>query len=149
MTHRRFRLAVVLVSAAAAIAGSVVLVTRHPGERTTTSGITWTLHVPGHPGSLAAGPDALWLGLADTRSLVRDEPLFRLDLDRVARGGGQPRGAVAGASPHCRSARGSPRRPRQSCVTEQAPHEPRPRSLDADGKPVEAELVRIKRPSAR
>jgi virginiamycin B lyase len=80
VTRRRFRPAVVLVSVAAAIAGSVVLATRHTGERTTTAGIAVTLHVPGHPGSVAAGSDALWLALADTRSPVRDEPLIRLDL---------------------------------------------------------------------
>jgi hypothetical protein len=80
VARRRFRLAVVLVSVAAAIAGCVVLVTRDTGERTTTAGIAERLSLPGHPGALAAGSDALWLGLADTRSPVRDEPLLRFDL---------------------------------------------------------------------
>jgi YVTN family beta-propeller protein len=78
--YRRFRLAVVLASVVAAAAGSVVLATRDSGERTTTRGIAETLRVPGHPGWVAAGHDALWLALSDTRTPVRDRPLLRLDL---------------------------------------------------------------------
>ena len=41
----------------------------------TTRGVTATLRVPGHPGWVAAGDDALWLALTDTRTTVRDRPL--------------------------------------------------------------------------
>jgi DNA-binding beta-propeller fold protein YncE len=80
VTRPRFRLAVVLISVAAAVAGGVVLATRDTGVRTTTTGIAERLHLPGHPGAVAAGSDAVWLALADTRSPVRDEPLLRFDL---------------------------------------------------------------------
>jgi YVTN family beta-propeller protein len=75
-----FRLAVIVASAVAAIVGSVVLARHGSGENATTRGVTATLRVPGHPGSVAAGRDALWLALADTRRPVRDRPLLRLDL---------------------------------------------------------------------
>ena len=42
--------------------------------------MTATLRVQGHPGWVAAGRDALWLALSDTRAPVRDRPLLRLDL---------------------------------------------------------------------
>ncbi len=64
----------------AAIAGSILLATHHSREKVTTRGVTATLRVPGHPGWVAAGPNALWLALADTRTPVRDRPLLRLDL---------------------------------------------------------------------
>jgi YVTN family beta-propeller protein len=80
MAHRSFRFAVIIASVVAAAAGSVVLATRDSGEGTTTQGITATLRVPGHPGWVAAGRDALWLALTDTRSPVGDRPLLRLDL---------------------------------------------------------------------
>ena len=76
----RFRLAVVVASAVAAIGGSVLLVTHRPGEKVTTRGVTATLRVPGHPGWVAAGSNALWLALAGTRMPVGDRPLLRLDL---------------------------------------------------------------------
>jgi YVTN family beta-propeller protein len=79
-THRRFRLAVVLVSVVAAVVGSVVLATQGSGSSATTRGVTATLRVPDHPGSVAAGRDALWLALTDARRPVRDRPLLRLDL---------------------------------------------------------------------
>jgi YVTN family beta-propeller protein len=79
-THHRFRLAVVAASAVAAIVGSVLLATHHSGGNVTTRGVTATLHVPGHPGWVAVGRDALWLSLSDTRTPVRDRPLLRLDL---------------------------------------------------------------------
>jgi DNA-binding beta-propeller fold protein YncE len=78
--HRRFRLAVVVASVVAAIVGSVLLATYHSGEKVTTRGVTATLHVPGHPGWVAAGSDALWLALSDTATPVHDRPLLRLDL---------------------------------------------------------------------
>jgi YVTN family beta-propeller protein len=78
-THRRFRLAVVLVSVAAAVAGSVLLATHDSTAKVTTRGVTATLRAPGHPGWVAAGEDALWLALTDTRTTVRNRPLLRLD----------------------------------------------------------------------
>jgi hypothetical protein len=79
--HRRFRLTVVVASVAAAVVGSVLLATRDSGEKTTTRGITATLRIPGHPGSVAAGADVLWVALnGDTRRPVADWPLLRLDL---------------------------------------------------------------------
>jgi virginiamycin B lyase len=79
-THHRFRLAVVVASVVAATAGSVLLATHHSGENVTTRGVTATLRVPGHPGWVAAGRDALWLALSGTQTPVRDQPLLRLDL---------------------------------------------------------------------
>ena len=78
---RRFRVAVVAASVVGAIAGSVLLATRDSGEKATTRGVTAALPVPGHPGSIAAGPDALWVALnGDPRGPVDDRPLLRLDL---------------------------------------------------------------------
>lgn len=71
---------VVLVSAIAAVGGSVWLVTHRSSEKVTTRGVTATLRVPGHPGWVAAGRDALWLALRGTRTPVGDRPLLRLDL---------------------------------------------------------------------
>jgi YVTN family beta-propeller protein len=78
--HRRFRLVVVTVSLVAAAVGSVLLATQGAGSAVTTRGVTATLRVPDNPGSVAAGRDALWLALTDTRKPVRDRPLLRLDL---------------------------------------------------------------------
>jgi len=79
--HRRFRLAVVVASVVAAAVGSALLATRDSGEKATTRGITATLRVPGHPGSVAAGADVLWVALnGDPRRPVGDRPLLRLDL---------------------------------------------------------------------
>jgi streptogramin lyase len=78
--RRRFRLVVVVASVAAAVVGSVVLATQGSGSSVTTRGVTATLRVPDHPGSVAAGRDALWLGLSDLHKPVRDRPLLRLDL---------------------------------------------------------------------
>jgi len=79
--HRRFRLTVVFASVIAAAVGSVLLATRGSGEKATTRGITATLRVPGHPGSVAAGADVLWVALnGDPRRPVVDRPLLRLDL---------------------------------------------------------------------
>ena len=79
-THHRFRLAVVAASIVAAIVGTVLLATHHSGDGVTTRGVTATLHVPGHPGWVAVGRDALWLSLSATQTPVRDRPLLRLDL---------------------------------------------------------------------
>ncbi len=78
--HRRFRLVVVVVSVVVAVVGSVVLATRGSGSAVTTRGVTATLRVPDYPGSVAAGPDALWVALTDAERPVRDRPLLRLDL---------------------------------------------------------------------
>jgi hypothetical protein len=79
--QRRFRIAVISASVIAAIVGSALLATRDSGEKATTRGITATLPVPGHPGSVAVGPDALWVALnGDPRRPAGDRPLVRLDL---------------------------------------------------------------------
>jgi YVTN family beta-propeller protein len=67
-------------SVVAAGVGSVLLATRDSGEQVTTRGVAATLRVPGHPGWVAAGRDALWLALADAHPPARDRPLLRLDL---------------------------------------------------------------------
>ena len=65
----------------AAAAGSVLLATQGSGSASTTRGVTATLRVPGNPGSVAAGRDALWLALADDQEAdAHDRPLLRLDL---------------------------------------------------------------------
>ena len=92
-THRRFRLAVVLVSVAAAVAGSVLLATHDSAAKVTTRGVTATLRAPRHPGGVAAGDDALWVAVTDTGTPVRNLPLVRLNLasgaveNRVSLGG--------------------------------------------------------------
>jgi YVTN family beta-propeller protein len=78
--HRRFRLTVVVASVLAAIGGSVLLITHNSSEKVTTRGVTATLRVPGRPGWVAAGSNALWVGLMGTRVPVGDRPLLRLDL---------------------------------------------------------------------
>jgi len=79
-SRRRFRLAVIVVSVAAAAVGSLLLVMRDGGEKVTTRGVSATLSVSGHPGWVAAGDDALWVALTDPRTPVRDSPLLRIDL---------------------------------------------------------------------
>lgn len=79
-THRRFRLAVVVVSVAAAAAGSVLLATHDSAAKVTTRGVTATLRAPRHPGGVAAGDDALWVAVTDSRTPVRNLPLVRLNL---------------------------------------------------------------------
>lgn len=78
--HRRFRLAVVVASVGVAIGGSVLLITHRSSEKVTTRGVTATLRVPGHPGWVAAGRNALWVAQAGTSLPVADRPLLRLDL---------------------------------------------------------------------
>jgi virginiamycin B lyase len=80
LRHRRFRLAVIVASVVAAIGGSVWLITHRESEKVTTRGVTATLRVPGHPGWVAAGRNALWLALTGTSTPVSDRPLLRLDL---------------------------------------------------------------------
>ena len=79
--HRRFRIAVLTASVVAAVAGSILLVLRDSGEKATTLGVTATLPVPGHPGAVVAGPDALWVALSgDSQKPGGDQPLLRVDL---------------------------------------------------------------------
>jgi DNA-binding beta-propeller fold protein YncE len=79
--HRRFRIAVVAVSIVVAVVGSVLLAMRDSSEKTTTLGVTATLRVPGHPGAVIAGPDALWIALSrDSQEPAGDARLLRLDL---------------------------------------------------------------------
>jgi hypothetical protein len=61
--RRRLRIAVVVASVAAAAAGSVLLATSGPGEHATTRGVTATLHTPGLPEFVVAGPTMLWLSI--------------------------------------------------------------------------------------
>lgn len=75
--NRRFRIAVVLVSVVAAAAGSVALAMRDSSEKTTRLGVALALSVPGHPGAVVAGPDALWVAVGGDR-------LRRLDLSTGA-----------------------------------------------------------------
>jgi hypothetical protein len=74
---RRFRIGVVLLSVVAAVAGSIALAMRDSSEKTTRAGVALTLSVPGHPGAVVAGPDALWVALGGDR-------LRRLDLSTGA-----------------------------------------------------------------
>ena len=78
--HRRFRLTVVVASVVVAIGGSVWLITQRSSENVTTRGVAATLRVPGHPGWVAAGRNALWVAQTGTRTPVGDRPLLRLDL---------------------------------------------------------------------
>lgn len=78
---RRFRITVVLVSLVVAIVGSVLLARRDSSAKTTTLGVTATLRVPGHPGAVVAGPDALWTALSrDSKEPAGDPRLLRVDL---------------------------------------------------------------------
>ena len=78
--RRRFRIAVIASSCLVAVAGAVLLATRDPGDDVTTRGVTATETVPGHPGSVAAGEDALWFALVDPKRPVRKQPIYRLEL---------------------------------------------------------------------
>jgi YVTN family beta-propeller protein len=78
--RRQFRIAVIAASGLVAIAGSALLVAHHSSASVTTRGVTATKIVPGHPGSLAAGEEALWFGLVDPKKPVRKQPIYRLAL---------------------------------------------------------------------
>jgi len=75
--NRRFRIAVVVVSVVVAAAGSVALAMRDSSEKTTRAGVALTRSVPGHPGTVVVGPDALWVAVGGDR-------LRRLDLSTGA-----------------------------------------------------------------
>jgi hypothetical protein len=61
--RHEIRLLVVAVTVLAAAAGATVAFTQSHAEKSTTVGITETLHFSGGPDPLAAGRDALWVGL--------------------------------------------------------------------------------------
>jgi hypothetical protein len=78
---RRFRIGVVALSLVVAIVGSVLLAMRDSSAKTTTLGVTAILRVPGHPGAVVAGPDALWTALSrESQEPAGDPRLLRLDL---------------------------------------------------------------------
>jgi hypothetical protein len=80
---RRVRIAVVIVSVAVAAVGSVVLVFGHRGELATTSGVTATLRVAGHPDFAAADQSTLWLstfGPQVKQTVTPTGRLMRIDL---------------------------------------------------------------------
>ena len=86
--RRRLRSAIIVVSVLVAVAGVIFLATRDWGDKVTTRGVTTTLRgLPGHPGSVAAGTDALWFARVDGTRPVRKQPLLRLDLasDKLTR----------------------------------------------------------------
>lgn len=85
--RRWFRIGVIAASLTAVAVGSVILATRASNEKTTTSGITATLHLPGHPHWLAVTKDGLWLSLkAHPNDAFGDPSTYRLI--RVDRGTG-------------------------------------------------------------
>src|SRR3954468_8674226 len=77
--QRRFRIAVIVVSLAVALAGSIWLVMRDSSAKATTRGATVTLPVGAHPGAVTAGPDWLWVALSDSQEPAGDGRLVRLD----------------------------------------------------------------------
>ena len=78
--RRRFRLVVIAASVVVAIAGAALLATRHTGNGATTRGVTATKSLAEHPGAVAAGEDALWVGVADPKRPLRKQPMYRLEL---------------------------------------------------------------------
>ena len=79
--HRRFRIGVIIASVTAAILGSALLAMRDSGDPAMALGVTATLRVPGHPGAMVVGPDALWVALrSDPQTPVGNRPLVRVDL---------------------------------------------------------------------
>jgi PQQ-like domain len=81
--RRRLRIAIVVVSLAAAAVGSVLLATNGSGEKATTRGLTATLHLPGHPQFAVADAHALWVSTygSTTRPNVNATGhLLRVDL---------------------------------------------------------------------
>ena len=57
-----------------------MLAARESGANATTQGVSAVLPLSGHPGSVAAGAEALWIPYSDTHIPVRDLPLLHLDL---------------------------------------------------------------------
>ena len=70
----------ITASVAVAVIGSLLLVLRDSGDKTTTLGVTATLPVAGHPGAMVAGSDELWVARSgDAPRRADDRPLLRLD----------------------------------------------------------------------
>jgi YVTN family beta-propeller protein len=78
--QRRFRIVVIAASVVVAFAGAVLLATRDTGERVTTRGVTATKTLADRPGAVAAGENALWVGVADPKRPLRKQPMYRLEL---------------------------------------------------------------------
>lgn len=99
----RLRVAMVVLSAGVALVGAAVIFTQAGHDNASDRSVVATLRVPGHPGALLAGTDALWVALRTgvNPSTYRDEPsLVRLNLttgaveETVDLGGGAPGFAV-------------------------------------------------------
>lgn len=80
--QKRARIAIVAGSLAVAAIGSVLLATSGSREKSTTRGLTATLHVPGHPQFAVADQNALWVSTyGATRTNVNATGrLVRVDL---------------------------------------------------------------------
>jgi streptogramin lyase len=81
--RRRLRAAIVVVSLAGAVAGSVLIATATPGRPATTRGLTATLRLPGRPNFAVAGPGALWVSTFRSNAnpnLTPTGQLLRVDL---------------------------------------------------------------------
>ena len=63
LDRRHARLALIAVTIVAAAVGTAVVFTQSRAQKTTTAGITETLRFSGLPDPIAAGTDALWVGL--------------------------------------------------------------------------------------
>jgi streptogramin lyase len=82
-SRRRLRIAIVAVSLTAAAVGSIVLATSGAGEKTTTRGLTATLHLPDHPQFAVADRQALWVstyGSTARPDVYATGQLLRIDL---------------------------------------------------------------------
>jgi hypothetical protein len=63
LDRRDVRLVVVALTIVAAAIGAAVVFTQSGAQKTTTTGVTETLRFSGGPNPIAAGTDALWIGL--------------------------------------------------------------------------------------
>ena len=61
--RRAARMVVVALTIIAAVVGAVVVFTQAAAQKTTTAGVTETLRFSGAPSPIAAGTDALWVGI--------------------------------------------------------------------------------------
>jgi hypothetical protein len=80
--RRRLRLAIVVLSASVALVGAALVFTRAGHDNASNQSVVATLRVPGHPGALLAGADALWVALrtGHNPSLYSEPSLVRLNL---------------------------------------------------------------------
>lgn len=80
--RRRLRLAIVVLSASVALVGAALVFTRAGHDNASNQSVVATLRVPGHPGALLAGADALWVALRTglNPSLYSEPSLVRLNL---------------------------------------------------------------------